>query len=51
MKDDLKAKTIVVVDENLSLKDKSKCQADLDNFLIPKNVIFFSTDYVLQSCF
>ncbi|MFS7945890.1 putative transcription factor B3-Domain family [Helianthus anomalus] len=40
MKDDLKVKTIVVVDENLSLKDKSKCQTDLDNFLIPKNVMF-----------
>ncbi|MFS7998179.1 putative transcription factor B3-Domain family [Helianthus anomalus] len=41
MKDDPKEKTIVVVDENLSLKDKSKCQTDLDNFLIPKTVIFF----------
>ncbi|KAJ0666434.1 putative transcription factor B3-Domain family [Helianthus annuus] len=69
MKDDPKAKTIVVVDENLSVKvlfvllnsiflnlnvfvyiifrnmfsflqDKSKCQTDLNNFLIPKNVIF-----------
>ncbi|KAM0044222.1 putative transcription factor B3-Domain family [Helianthus debilis subsp. tardiflorus] len=38
---DQKAKTIVDVDENLSLKDKNKCQTDLDNFLIPKNVMFY----------
>ncbi|KAJ0577514.1 putative transcription factor B3-Domain family [Helianthus annuus] len=32
-----KGKTNVVVDENLSLKDKSNFEMDLDKFLIPKN--------------
>ncbi|KAJ0805162.1 hypothetical protein HanPI659440_Chr02g0046561 [Helianthus annuus] len=36
-KDDPKGKTIVDVDENLTLKEKSKFETDLDKFLIPKN--------------
>ncbi|MFS7935928.1 hypothetical protein Hanom_Chr05g00409331 [Helianthus anomalus] len=37
----MKANTTVDVDENLSLKDKSNSQTDLDNILIPKNVMFY----------
>ncbi|KAM0061153.1 putative transcription factor B3-Domain family [Helianthus debilis subsp. tardiflorus] len=40
MKDDPKEKTIFVVDENLSLKDKTMFETDLEKFLIPKNVLF-----------
>ncbi|KAJ0514881.1 hypothetical protein HanHA300_Chr10g0374531 [Helianthus annuus] len=36
-KDDPKGKSNVVVNENLTLKVKSKFEMDLDKFLIPKN--------------
>ncbi|MFS8029783.1 hypothetical protein Hanom_Chr17g01526401 [Helianthus anomalus] len=39
MKDDPKAKTVVNVNEDISLKDKSMSDMDLDNFLIPKDVM------------
>ncbi|KAJ0725516.1 hypothetical protein HanPI659440_Chr12g0459681 [Helianthus annuus] len=39
MKDDPKAKTIVDVYEDITLTDKSMSHMDLDNFLIPKNVM------------
>ncbi|KAM0005664.1 hypothetical protein Hdeb2414_s0204g00831851 [Helianthus debilis subsp. tardiflorus] len=41
MKNDPKAKTIVDVYEDISLKDKSMSQTDLDNFLISKNVMVY----------
>ncbi|KAJ0554661.1 putative transcription factor B3-Domain family [Helianthus annuus] len=41
MKDDPKAKTIVNVNEDITLKDKSMSDMDLDSFLIPKNVMFY----------
>ncbi|KAJ0580570.1 hypothetical protein HanRHA438_Chr04g0169131 [Helianthus annuus] len=39
MKDHPKAKTIVDVYEDITLTDKSMSHMDLDNFLIPKNVM------------